>query len=180
MAGISTSTLTAMVAGRRRSSAETIRKVAEALRVLPEVVSSWLEHDEKVREPYVPPAESAYMSDRQRKAVTELIRAFTAEVPASDVVSGREGDDLGVDETRPGSSPAPSALGDYRDATVHQLPARGTVRGSGSARSMTSSLRHRTRSRGTSRRDATWDAPSAVRHRTSPSMWREDGREPLG
>jgi hypothetical protein len=39
-------------------------------------------------------------------------------------VSGREGDDLGVDETRPGSSPAPSALGDYRDATVHQLPAR--------------------------------------------------------
>jgi transcriptional regulator with XRE-family HTH domain len=124
MAGISTSTLTAMVAGRRRSSAETIRKVAEALRVLPEVVSSWLEHDEKVREPYVPPAESAYMSDRQRKAVTELIRAFTAEVPASDVVSGLEGDDLGVDETRPGSSPAPSALGDYRDATVHQLPAR--------------------------------------------------------
>lgn len=84
LSGVSTSTITSMVAGKRRASETTIAKVASALRIDAAEVSGWLGLDRVVHHPYEPPAESALLTTRQRKALTELIRAFTSDEQKDD------------------------------------------------------------------------------------------------
>lgn len=97
MAGVSTTTLTAMVAGSTQASPTTVSKVAKALRVKPEVVSGWIQTARVVRDAYRPPPEADLMDDRQRRAVTELIRSFVKDTGAA--AGGN------VVPLRPGSAP---------------------------------------------------------------------------
>jgi transcriptional regulator with XRE-family HTH domain len=87
LAGVSTSTITLMVEGRRQTSLATVRKVAEALRVSPAEVAKWLGREQDVR-PYDVPAEVDLLTERQQKALTELIRAI-----AADTTGGEHGGD---------------------------------------------------------------------------------------
>ncbi|WP_436702159.1 helix-turn-helix domain-containing protein [Nocardioides sp. BYT-33-1] len=103
IAEVSTSTITAMVSGGRATSATTIRKVAGALGVSPEEVSRWLGRSRPVSDPYEPPAEADLLTPRQRKALTELIRAFVSDEQDE---GGGEGDAGGTPaKTPPGSGP---------------------------------------------------------------------------
>lgn len=79
LAGLSTSTVTAMISGRRKTSTDTIEKVAAVLNVLPSEVREWLELDRKVQSRYSPPPEADLLTDRQRKALTNLIRSIVAD-----------------------------------------------------------------------------------------------------
>jgi hypothetical protein len=76
-----------MVEGRRQTSLATVRKVAEALRVSPAEVAKWLGREQDVR-PYDVPAEVDLLTERQQKALTELIRAI-----AADTTGGEHGGD---------------------------------------------------------------------------------------
>lgn len=87
LAGVSTSTITLMAGGKRRTSLDTVRKVAEALRVAPEDVLEWIGRGQQVR-PYEVPAEVDLLTERQQKALTELIRAI-----AADTAGGEHGGD---------------------------------------------------------------------------------------
>ncbi len=78
-AGITTSALTRLATGKTTAKPSTVRAVAEALRVRPEVVSSWISAGREVRGPYVPPDEAHLLTDRQRDALTELIRSMVAD-----------------------------------------------------------------------------------------------------
>lgn len=77
--GVHPSTITAMVAGTRKRDPELVARVAKALRVKPEQVSQWLELPRKVRGPYEPPAESRFLTDPERDAITGLIKAITTD-----------------------------------------------------------------------------------------------------
>lgn len=77
MAGVSTTTLTMMVTGRRRASMATIRKVAEALRLDADTVAAWVGGGSVT--PYQVPEEVHLLTPRQQKALTELIRAIAEE-----------------------------------------------------------------------------------------------------
>lgn len=88
LAGVSTSTITLMVEGRRKTSLETVRKVADALRVSPSEVGKWLGREQDVR-PWDVPAEVELLTERQQKALTELIRA----IAAADTTGGEHGGD---------------------------------------------------------------------------------------
>ena len=73
--GVPGMTVNRLVYGEVRTSPEVLRQVAEALRVDDAVIyglAGW----PTTTEPWVPPAEAEAMDDRQRKAVTEMIRAF--------------------------------------------------------------------------------------------------------
>lgn len=78
MSGVSTSTLTRMVTGKRKTSLATITRVAEALRVTPDTVLEWLGVASIVT-PYQVPDEVHLLTPRQQKALTEFIRAIAAE-----------------------------------------------------------------------------------------------------
>lgn len=78
LADVSTTTVTQMVSGKRSTSPATVKKIAAALRVEPEDVSSWLNLRKPVRTTWQPPPEADLLTDRQRDAVAELIRAFTS------------------------------------------------------------------------------------------------------
>lgn len=67
-----TSTVASAIYGRRRASEET---VAGLVKHLGEDVAAWL--DRTAPRPWTPPAESALLTDRQRKAVEELIKSMT-------------------------------------------------------------------------------------------------------
>lgn len=67
-----TSTVASAIFGRRRASEET---VAGLVKHLGEDVAAWLERT--APRPWSPPAESALLTDRQRKAVEELIKSMT-------------------------------------------------------------------------------------------------------
>lgn len=70
------STLTAMADGTRRTSPETIAKVAEVLNLTPEVIVGWLGRRAAVGDLYDPPEESRLLSPEERDALTGLIRAM--------------------------------------------------------------------------------------------------------
>lgn len=104
LAGLSTSTVTAMVSGSRRTSATTVIKIADALNVPAEHVSAWLSQARPVRTRYVPPPEADQLTDRQRRALTDLIRSFVAD---DDVRAGEDREERSAPMTPAGESPAP-------------------------------------------------------------------------
>ena len=75
-AGVSVSAVTNMVNGRTAAKPATVQRVADALGVRPEVVSGWLGAPRPVRGPYVPVEESALLSEQEREALDNLIRAI--------------------------------------------------------------------------------------------------------
>ena len=79
IADVHTSTITGFIAGERTPSTKTIRKIATALRLPTEVVSGWIRDTRPVRSVYQPPAEADMLTDRQRKALTELIRSMVTD-----------------------------------------------------------------------------------------------------
>lgn len=116
LSGVSTSTITKMIGGERRTSPTTVRKVAQALRVAPEKVSGWLQLATPVREAFEPPPEADLLTPRQRKAVTELIRSMVAD--DQEEVTGNAGEHPAPNSKHkvrpegvraPGSRPGPRA-----------------------------------------------------------------------
>lgn len=78
-ADLPASTVTAIAAGRRKPKTPTIQKIADALGIDVRVVSEWVGQERTERAPYAPPAEADLLTDRQRRAVDEIIRAIVAE-----------------------------------------------------------------------------------------------------
>lgn len=112
-ANLPASTVTAMVSGRRAPKAATIQKIADALGVDVRIVSSWVGQERTERDPYAPPAEADLLTDRQRRAVDEIIRAIVAE-RASDRDDDQDAARVGRDAQRDGLTaavgPAPEQL----------------------------------------------------------------------
>lgn len=77
MAGVSVETARRLLFGMGRPSVQTVERVAAALRIDVRMVSEWAAHARSVREPYRAPAEADLLTDRERRAVTHLIRAIT-------------------------------------------------------------------------------------------------------
>lgn len=75
LSGLHTTTITNLVYGKSKPKVETIRALAEALRVPAKRVAGWLDAPE-VGEPYAVPSEVELLSPRQQRALTELIRAM--------------------------------------------------------------------------------------------------------
>lgn len=98
MAGISTTTLTQMVEGRRKTSVPTIEKIAKALRLKPDQVIEWIGSERRVTR-YEVPDEVHLLTERQQKALTEMIRAI-----AADTAGGEHGGDTAATKD-PGSGP---------------------------------------------------------------------------
>lgn len=69
--GIHTSTISSAIHGRRRASAATVRALVDALGA---DVAEWL--GVQAASAWTPPAESSLLTDRQRRAVEEIIRAM--------------------------------------------------------------------------------------------------------
>lgn len=78
-AGMPTSTVIDVSTGRTKPRPSTIKKIADALGLDVRVVSEWVGQKRTERGPYQPPAEADLLTDRQRKAVDEIIRAIVAE-----------------------------------------------------------------------------------------------------
>lgn len=96
--GIPGMTINRMVYGSTRTSPEILRRVAQALRVDDAVIyglAGWPQETQ----PWEPPAEAEAMTERQRKAVTDMIRAFV----------------------QPGLAEAPKRAQEDKGGTVHQL-----------------------------------------------------------
>lgn len=75
IAGIAPMTANRLVHGDNRTHPDILRKVAQAIRVDDAVIyglAGW----PKDTKPWTPPLEAEAMTDRQRKAVTEMIRSF--------------------------------------------------------------------------------------------------------
>src|SRR5690606_21953060 len=75
-ADLSVSTVTGAVSGKRSPGPKTIHAIARALNVKPEDVSGWLRNSARVSEPYTPTEESALLTDHERDALDDLIRAI--------------------------------------------------------------------------------------------------------
>lgn len=58
---------------------EIIRQIANALQVSPETVSEWMGRARAVSTRYAPPAEADLLTERQRAALTELIRSMVTD-----------------------------------------------------------------------------------------------------
>lgn len=78
-AGVHTSTVSSLILKGKIISARNMRSVSTALGVELGDMTRWVTGERT--EPYQPPAEANYMTERQRNAVTELILAFTAQAP---------------------------------------------------------------------------------------------------
>lgn len=108
--GVHQTTLKSAITGTRKPSVETVQRL---MRALGDDVAGWLGQGRVVE--WIPPAEASLLTDRQRKAVEEIIRAMTerredvgqdaastrraGESPAEDDDEGAE--ILGLPSTRP-------------------------------------------------------------------------------
>ena len=81
-AEVTTTTVTKMIFGERRTDPETVATVAEILGVNPVEVSEWAHQARTVRASYRVPSEVHLLSGREQAAISELIRA---------IAEGREG-----------------------------------------------------------------------------------------
>lgn len=99
--GVPQSTISAIVSGRsRRPKPVNLQKIADALRVDVRVVSEWVGQERTERAPYAPPTEADLLTERQRRAVDEIIRAIVAER-----ASGHHGErDTAGERSRPDTS----------------------------------------------------------------------------
>ena len=91
IAGVSNATVSRTLRRLNTPSAQTVQKIADALEVDPTEVWRRLGSDLEQADPYDPPAESAFLSHRERRLVTEMIRVL---------VEGRHG--------RPADQPHPA------------------------------------------------------------------------
>ena len=78
-AGITTQTVINAARGEVDTEIDVIRQIAKALRVSPETVSEWVGRSRAVSTRYAPPAEADLLTERQRKALTELIRSMVTD-----------------------------------------------------------------------------------------------------
>lgn len=78
-AGTTTTTITKMIFGERRTDPETVATVAEILGVNPVEVSEWAHQARTVRASYRVPSEVHLLSGREQAAISELIRAIAEE-----------------------------------------------------------------------------------------------------
>lgn len=74
--GLSKETVRRLFLGIGNSEPDTIRRVADVLKVDPTVVALWNGRSRETVEAYRPPAEADLLSERQRRAVDELIRVM--------------------------------------------------------------------------------------------------------
>lgn len=122
-ARVSVSAVTNMVNGKTAAKPATVQKVANALGVRPEDVSQWLGAPRPVRGPYVPAAESALLSDSEREALDNLIRA---------IARGRTEESDGRGDATPNTpgpdGPAPDNVRTLRPDTPQEPPARAAAR----------------------------------------------------
>ncbi|WP_043497274.1 helix-turn-helix domain-containing protein [Georgenia sp. SUBG003] len=77
-AGLHTTTVSRIIfgVGSRTPSPANVQAIADALGVDVVKVSGWVNQARTVREPYRVPDEVHLLTDRQQKAVTELIRSM--------------------------------------------------------------------------------------------------------
>ena len=76
IAGVSNATISRTLRRQNQPSAPTVQKIADALELDPTEVWRRLGSDGEQADPYDPPVESAYLSHRERKLVTEMIRVL--------------------------------------------------------------------------------------------------------
>ena len=76
IAGVSNATVSRTLRRLNTPSAQTVQKIADALEVDPTEVWRRLGSDLEQADPYDPPAESAFLSHRERRLVTEMIRVL--------------------------------------------------------------------------------------------------------
>jgi transcriptional regulator with XRE-family HTH domain len=75
--GLSVSTVTNAVRRRAKASPGTIQALAFALRVAPEQVSEWIgQAPSPVGGPYVPVPEAAFLTQAERAALDDFLRAI--------------------------------------------------------------------------------------------------------
>ena len=75
-AGVNTQTVIDTVLGRVNPRHETVAAIATALRQDVRVIAEWVGQARSVRAPWNPPAEADQLTERQRRALDELIRAI--------------------------------------------------------------------------------------------------------
>ena len=110
--GMSAGALNAVMDNRSTPRAATIQKIADALGLDVRIVSDWVGQKRTERGPYTPPAEADLLTDRQRKAVDEIIRAIVAERASTDDGHDDQQDGERSASTAGGSGVAGDALGD--------------------------------------------------------------------
>ena len=76
--GVHTSTVSAMINGRKGTSSATVAATAEALGVDVITVAGWVGQAWSVQEPYRVPDEVNALTKREQDAISELIRAMAA------------------------------------------------------------------------------------------------------
>lgn len=79
--GMSVETVRMMVYGERVPEDETVNAVADALGVNRITVAGWAKQTRTVAEPWYPPAESDRLSQSERAALDQLIRAIVERTP---------------------------------------------------------------------------------------------------
>lgn len=114
--GVNTTTIAAMMFGDRDTEHDTVVAVADALGVDVRDVARAVGQARTEREPFTLPPESHLLSRRQRRAVTELVRAIAEE---------RETRGAGAPAamTRAGGSPAPDLEAVIRDELAEYFEA---------------------------------------------------------
>lgn len=118
MAGLATKTVIDAANGDATATPDTIRAIARALKVDVETVSSWISDERIVSSRYTPPAEAALLTDRQRKALTELIRSMVTDEQRA----GEEHEQRSAPTTPAGSDPAKPNYGLAARRGVSDLP----------------------------------------------------------
>lgn len=100
-AGIGTSTVSDLIYGRKSSSEPTMQATADSLRLPVTTIREWAAAARGEAGPYQPPAVANRLTERQRRALDELIRSIVAPVeldpPAPDLTTA-EGRRLAEDE----------------------------------------------------------------------------------
>ena len=94
-----TSTVTALVDGKRKRDPKHVAAVAKALRVPVSQVSRWLDLTVEVGGPYEPASSAVYLTEPEREAISRLIKVMT-----QDRLEGGEGH-AGSAPTNPGPAP---------------------------------------------------------------------------
>lgn len=78
-AGVGVETVRKLVYGASGSSSATIAAVAQALHRDVRTVARWAAEQRAVAEPFELPAEADLLTDKERRAIVQLVRAITAD-----------------------------------------------------------------------------------------------------
>lgn len=86
--GVHTSTISAMIWGRRETDSDTVNLVAEKLRISPVTVFEWVGRARTESEPFKPHPDADLLDKESRAAVNELIRLLARNQKAGGDRSG--------------------------------------------------------------------------------------------